>query len=154
MTQLDERNTTLAKGVAATTWQEAVTAAGRDLVHAGAVGPSYIDEMIQVIDDRGPYCVFVPGIAVPHASPSAIVRKDALAIVVLDEPVSFGHAHYDPVHVIIAAASTSNAQHLRVLSSLGGVLDQPGLVGALSAANSAEEASALLWGAPSTKEYS
>ena len=64
------------------------TGAGRDLVHARAVGPAYVDEMVQLIDDGGPWCVVAPGIALPHARPSALVRRPAAAIVTLLEQLA------------------------------------------------------------------
>lgn len=131
-------------GVHAADWRAAVRAAGVDLVHAGAVGRAYVDEMVRQIEDAGPYCVVAPGVAVPHAKASAVVRRDALAIVVLDEPVPFGHPHHDPVRVLIGLSATSPRGHLRMLAELANELDRPGVIDRLAAATTREEAVAAL----------
>ncbi len=140
---------TFAPGVAAATWEDAVRAAGRDLVHARAVGPAYVDEMVQLIDDGGPWCVVAPGIALPHARPSALVRRAGAAIVTLREPVAFGHPHNDPVRVVIALASTTQSEHVRTLAALAVRLDRPGVVDAVVAATVRADAIAAIEGATS-----
>lgn len=131
---------TFAAGVRAQTWQEAVRAAGLDLVHAQAVGPAYIDEMLQIIESAGPYCVVAPGVAVPHASAGSLVRRSALGIVLLEEPVRFGHPHHDPVKVIIAIAARTAKEHITMLSGLANALDRAGAVEELLAAQTKADA--------------
>ncbi|GEK80715.1 PTS sugar transporter subunit IIA [Agrococcus baldri] len=131
---------TFALGVHAADWRAAVRAAGVDLVTAGAVGRAYVDELVQQIEQAGPYCVVAPGVAVPHAKASGVVRRDALAIVVLDEPVAFGHAHHDPVRVVIGLAATSPRGHLRMLAELANALDASGVADRLAAARTRDEA--------------
>lgn len=139
---LDEA--TFSPGVHAADWRAAVRAAGVDLVTARAVGRAYVDELVQQIEQAGPYCVVAPGVAVPHAKASGVVRRDALAIVVLDEPVAFGHPHHDPVRVVIGLAATSSKRHLRMLAALANALDASGVTERLIAATSRGEAIAAL----------
>lgn len=141
---LDEAS--FSPGVHAADWRAAVRAAGVDLVTAGAVGRAYVDELVQQIEQAGPYCVVAPGVAVPHAKASAVVRRDALAIVVLDEPVAFGHPHHDPVRVVIGLAATSPKRHLRFLAALANALDASGVTERLTAARTRDEAVAALRG--------
>ncbi|MCR8670542.1 PTS sugar transporter subunit IIA [Agrococcus sp. HG114] len=141
---LDEA--TFSPGVHAADWRAAVRAAGVDLVTARAVGRAYVDELVQQIEEGGPYCVVAPGVAVPHAKASGVVRRDALAIVVLDEPVAFGHPHHDPVRVVIGLAATSPKRHLQMLAELANALDASGVTEAVAAATSREEAIAALRG--------
>lgn len=135
---------TFSPGVHAADWRAAVRAAGVDLVTAGAVGRAYVDELVHRIETAGPFCVVAPGVAVPHAKASAVVRRDALAIVVLDEPVVFGHPHHDPVRVVIGLAATGPKRHLRMLAELANALDASDVVGRLTAAVSRDEAVAAL----------
>lgn len=141
---LDEAS--FSPGVHAADWRAAVRAAGVDLVTTGAVGRAYVDELVQQIEQSGPYCVVAPGVAVPHAKASAVVRRDALAIVVLDEPVAFGHPHHDPVRVVIGLAATSPKRHLRFLAALANALDASGVTERLTAARTRDEAVAALRG--------
>jgi ascorbate PTS system EIIA or EIIAB component len=141
---LDEA--TFSPGVRAADWRAAVRAAGVDLVTASAVGRAYVDELVQQIEQAGPYCVVAPGVAVPHAKASPVVRRDALAIVVLEEPVAFGHPHHDPVRVVIAMAAKNPRRHLQMLAELANALDAPGVTDALVAAGGRDEAIAALRG--------
>ncbi|HET8867842.1 MAG TPA: PTS sugar transporter subunit IIA [Agrococcus sp.] len=135
---------TFSPGVRAADWRAAVRAAGVDLVTAHAVGRAYVEELVQQIEQAGPYCVVAPGVAVPHAKASGVVRRDALAIVVLDEPVAFGHPHHDPVRVVIGLAATSPKRHLRMLAELANALDASGVTDRLAAAGARDEAIAAL----------
>ncbi|KAA6430882.1 PTS sugar transporter subunit IIA [Agrococcus sediminis] len=141
---LDEA--TFSPGVHAADWRAAVRAGGVDLVTARAVGRAYVDELVQQIEQAGPYCVVAPGVAVPHARASAVVRRDALAIVVLDEPVAFGHPHHDPVRVVIAMAAQSPRRHLQMLAELANALDGDGVIHRLAAAADRDAAIAALRG--------
>lgn len=135
---------TFSPGVHAADWRAAVRAAGVDLVSARAVGRAYVDELVQQIEQSGPYCVVAPGVAVPHARASAVVRRDALAIVLLDEPVPFGHPHHDPVRVVIAMAARNPRRHLQMLAELANALDASGVIDRVAAATTRDEALAAL----------
>ena len=135
---------TYSSGVFASSWEDSVRAAGLDLVNAHAVGPAYIDEMLQIIDNYGPYCVVAPGVAVPHANAGSLVRKDAVAVLALDEPVRFGHPHNDPVRLVVGIAATTAKRHITMLAGLAKALDAPGVVDAVVAAGSRKEALGLL----------
>ncbi len=141
---LDEA--TFSPGVRADDWRAAVRAAGVDLVTARAVGRAYVEELVQQIERSGPYCVVAPGVAVPHAKASGVVRRDALAIVVLEEPVAFGHPHHDPVRVVIGVAATKPKRHLRMLAALANALDGTGVIERLASATTRAEAIAALRG--------
>lgn len=135
---------TFSPGVPAADWRVAVRAAGVDLVTAGAVGRAYVEELVRQIEQSGPFCVVAPGVALPHAKASAVVRRDALAIVVLDEPVAFGHPHNDPVRVVVGIAATSPKRHLQILAELANALDASGVIDRLAAATTRDEAIAAL----------
>ena len=50
------------------TWQEAIREAGRLLFDSGAVTHEYIEAMVKVAEELGPYIVIGPGIALPPCS--------------------------------------------------------------------------------------
>ena len=125
---------TFATGVYADTWEDAVRAVGLDMVNAHSIGPAYIDEMINIIDNYGPYCVIAPGVAVPHANARSVVRRDAIAVQVLTEPVRFGHPHNDPVRIVIGIAATTAKRHIGMIASLAETLDNPDIVEQIASA--------------------
>jgi mannitol/fructose-specific phosphotransferase system IIA component (Ntr-type) len=50
-------------------WVEAVKLSGSLLAVDGIVEERYINAMVEVIKELGPYAVIAPGVAIPHARP-------------------------------------------------------------------------------------
>lgn len=129
--------------VAADGWRDAVREACRPLLRAAAVEVRYVDACIGAVEDRGPYIVVAPGIALAHARPEDGVYALGLSVAVLDEPVEFGHATNDPVDVVFAFGSPDREQHVGLLAALSRrLLD--GLADRLREAPSDAEASKIL----------
>ena len=62
-------------------WQEAIRAAGKLMVEEGGVEARFVDAMIRVAKEFGPYIVIAPGIALPHARPEDGVIDSTVAVV-------------------------------------------------------------------------
>lgn len=107
---------------AAADWRDAIMVAGELLVGAGAVRPEYVDAMMRVKEELGPYIVIAPGVAMPHARPEAGVIKPGVSIVTLAAPVTFGHRDNDPVDVVIAFAAEDKDAHLETLRAIAGLV--------------------------------
>lgn len=88
--------------VSAANWQEAIRFAGDNLVSRGACTVEYVDTMVRLVSEVGPYVVVAPGIAIPHAPSPNGALKLAAAVVRLRAPVRFGHPDNDPVSLVIA----------------------------------------------------
>jgi PTS system ascorbate-specific IIA component len=125
---------TVRLGAAARDWRDAVRVAGDVLVASGSVQSGYPQRMVEVIEEFGAYVVIAPGLALAHARPGNDVRADGLSLVTLQTPVSFGHAHNDPVHVVIGIAVTTADAHVTGIADLANAFNDPDLVPALSAA--------------------
>jgi PTS system ascorbate-specific IIA component len=120
-------------------WRQAVLLAGEALVAAGATTAAYAARMVKVVDDFGSYIVIAPGLALAHARPGPDVLHDALAVVTLEEPVRFGHAHNDPVSVVLR-----NDGHVNLLAELANVFNDPNATAMIAAARTADEVRAVL----------
>jgi len=120
-------------------WQQAVREAGRLLVNAGAVEPRYVEAMIQMVQEMGPYIVIAPGIALPHARPEDGVKKACMSLVTLSPPVNFGNKCNDPVKLVIAFGTTDNKTHIDALVELAKLLGDSTKVEGLKRASSPEE---------------
>lgn len=83
-------------------WREAARRAGDLLYKNRLVEHRYIDSMIEVVDQFGPYMVAWPGVALLHSYCGAGARQLGMSLITLESPVRFGHAHYDPVDIVIA----------------------------------------------------
>lgn len=120
-------------------WQQAVREAGNLLVQVGAIEPRYVDAMIQMVQEMGPYIVIAPGVALPHARPEEGVKAPGMSLVTLDPPVNFGNKHNDPVHLVIAFAAKDHESHIAALAELARLLEDQNVLSQLKRASSPEE---------------
>lgn len=131
-------------GAHAEDWRAAVRAAADALVASGAVEEPYGERMIALVEQFGPYIVIAPGLALAHARPGPDVLAPGLALVTLAVPVAFGHAHNDPVSVVIGLAAAEADQHVASVAGLANVFNDPSVIPALAEAGSADEIRRLL----------
>lgn len=130
-------------GAAVKSWEEAVKLAGKLLVDDGVVEDRYVEAMIQVTRELGPYAVIAPGVALPHARPEDGAKEVGLSIVTLREGVNFGSPN-DPVYVVIGFSAKDKKSHLRVLQELADFLSDEKAVEALRSVRNEEELLTLL----------
>lgn len=99
----------------ADSWEEVVDITGSLLLNAGAIWPSYIEAIKDIITLYGPYMVVAPGAALLHAGPEMGAKRLAVSMVVLKEPVAFGHDTLDPVNIAIAFSSVDHYSHVQTV---------------------------------------
>jgi transcriptional antiterminator/mannitol/fructose-specific phosphotransferase system IIA component (Ntr-type) len=109
---------TIKLNVEANNWEEAVRAGGEILEKNGMVEPRYIEAMVDVVKNMGPYVVIAPGIAMPHARPENGVNEVCMSLITLRKPVCFGNVNNDPVRLVICLGVIDNSTHLLALSNL------------------------------------
>jgi mannitol/fructose-specific phosphotransferase system IIA component (Ntr-type) len=125
--------------VKAKDWEDAVRKAGSLLVADDAIEARFIDAMIQVAKDLGPYIVVAPGIALPHARPEDGVKKGSIGIMTLDPPIPFGNERNDPVFLVVTLAAVDNEQHVTGLAQMAAVLGDEELVERIRATKDKDE---------------
>jgi PTS system ascorbate-specific IIA component len=130
--------------VPAADWREAVRAAGELMSETGTSTDTYTAEMIENVEENGPYIVIAPGIALAHARPSPAVQRTGMSWVGLRRPVEFGHESNDPVDLVVGLAAKDRGAHQSALAELAGLLADPGTVAALREAPTAEALRAVL----------
>jgi PTS system ascorbate-specific IIA component len=131
-------------GASAADWRAAVALSGAALARSGAAKPGYAGEMIRMIEDHGPYVVIAPGLALAHARPGPQVITNGLSIVTLTEPVSFGHAHNDPVRVVLGLAIVEGGAHLAAVAAVANIFNDSSAIDRLASATSAEEVQQIM----------
>jgi PTS system ascorbate-specific IIA component len=131
-------------GAAAADWRAAVELAGEVLTRIGAAGPAYADAMVRMVEERGPYIVIAPGLALAHARSGKDVQADGLAVVTLAAPVPFGHPYNDPVRVVLALSAASPERHLPMLAAIANAFNSRDAVERIADAASAAEVRAVL----------
>lgn len=75
--------------VEAATWVDAVHAVGSILKTNGKVEETFVESMINVVKELGPYMILLPGIAFFHGSPQKGVHEVCLSFVTFKEDVVF-----------------------------------------------------------------
>jgi mannitol/fructose-specific phosphotransferase system IIA component (Ntr-type) len=135
---------TIRLGLGATDWRQAVRLAGRILLETGSITASYIDAMVRVVEELGPYMVVAPGIALAHARPEDGVKRICMSLVRLASPVEFGSEANDPVDLVFSFGAVDKEAHLQALKDLATFLQKEEAVSALRQCDSVEKAVRLI----------
>ena len=114
------------------------------LAQSGRTTPEYANEMLEALEEFGPYFVLAPGIAIAHGRPSASVLSSGLSLAVLAQPVVFGSEHNDPVSLVFGLCATDHDSHIDVLAELATMLSDTNLITFMLNALTADEIRALL----------
>ena len=131
-------------GLKANNWKDAIRQASEPLVGSGAILGGYIDSMINIVKELGPYIVLMPGFALAHAAPSPEVLRTDISVAVFDSPIFF-NSDNDPVYVVMCLACKDKASHLERLQHIAyKFLDDAHLVRRIRECKTRDELSALL----------
>lgn len=104
-------------------WEDAVKQAASPLLENNKIKQSYIDSIISVVKETGPYFVIAPHIALPHTRPEMGAIENALGVAVLKTPIEFGNKYNDPVKYLFTLSAVDTHQHSDVLGELSRFLD-------------------------------
>ena len=124
--------------------EEAIQLVGKLMVDSGAVEPRYIDGMLNMSKQLGPYIVIAPGVALPHARPEDGAITPCLALATLNPPVNFGNINFDPVRLVFAIGAVDAHQHIDALRSFATFLSEAKNLEALLKAQSKNEILSIL----------
>lgn len=131
--------------VAVDDWQEAIRAVGKLLVEDDAVEPRFVDAMIRVAKEFGPYIVLAPGFAMPHARPEDGCIRSSMSLITLKEPVEFGNPQNDPVKVVVALAAVDKERHIEGLSELAEVMGEEGIIEKIAQSQTIDEVLTIMY---------
>ncbi|MBM7590311.1 BglG family transcription antiterminator [Brevibacillus fulvus] len=105
-------------------WREAIRLAAAPLLQQQFIEQSYIEAMIESVQEMGPYIVIAPKIAIPHARPEQGVKRLGMSMLRLERGVSFAEDGSRDVNVLIVLAAVDNETHLRALAQLSSMLSE------------------------------
>lgn len=114
--------TTIQLKKAASDRNEAIRMAAVPLIREGKIREGYVTQMIDAVEQMGPYMVLMPGVALVHGRPSENVLDDCMSLLTLQEPVVFGHPKNDPVGIIFVLAARQADCHLQALTDISRLL--------------------------------
>lgn len=120
-------------------WEDAISHAGRLLVDANYAEEEYIENMVDIVKEFGPYIVILPGVALAHARPEMGAKKIGLSLVTLKNPIEFGNETFDPVKLVFALCATDNHSHLELLREIAVIFEDEEKMLALADCQSKEE---------------
>lgn len=110
----------------AVTWEEAIKKVGSILIEDGAVGPKYIDDMIDVINKNGSYMIMDNRIAFPHARSSEEVFKTGMGLIRFETPVEFPGNKF--IRVILCFSSKDQKEHMDALNEFVTLIEKGSLL--------------------------
>jgi PTS system ascorbate-specific IIA component len=97
---------------------EAIRLSGELLERSGRVGPEYVSSMLAAVEKFGPYIVIAPGIALAHGKSVDGVIQTGLSLLVIREPIVFGHELNDPVSLVVGLAAKDHDAHIDLMGEL------------------------------------
>ncbi|MGQ9406309.1 PTS mannitol transporter subunit IICBA [Mycolicibacterium gilvum] len=121
---------------------DAISEAGRLLVDAGAVEPSYVDAMHERESSVSTY--MGNGLAIPHGTNEAkgAIRRTGLSLVRYPEPIDWNGK---PAEFVVGIAGAGK-DHMALLSKIAQVFSKPDEVARLRGAQTPEEIRSILMG--------
>lgn len=125
----------------AASWEESIRMSCTPLVADGTVDEGYAQEIIECVQEHGPYIVLIPGFAMPHSTENAAgAHRTAISFMKLEQPVHFeeGNPEKDAT-VFFALAATDKDAHLKNMRQLFKMLTNEELVAALLTVQTPED---------------
>ncbi|CEG21415.1 Ascorbate-specific phosphotransferase enzyme IIA component [Planococcus massiliensis] len=109
-------------GLQTNDWEDAIRKSSRRLLEKGAIEQRYVESMIDVVKETGPYFVLGNHIALAHTRPENGATKLGMSFTTLNPPIEFGSENFDPIKLIITFSATDSKAHLLVMSELASIL--------------------------------
>ena len=89
-------------------WKEAILQSGNLLVSNRKVTSEYVKEMIELVENHGPYIVIEEGIAMPHAGISENVLETGISLLVVKEKVALPEGRNANIFLSFAAKNKND----------------------------------------------
>ncbi|WP_257006691.1 BglG family transcription antiterminator [Shouchella clausii] len=120
-------------------WKEAIRLAAKPLSDTGKIEDSYVDAMINNVEELGAYIHIGKGIAIPHARPQAGVNQVGMSFLRTKTPVLLLDQEQHKIDIFICIAAVDNETHLKALSQLTKILADNHKLKELKQAKTVEE---------------
>ena len=125
--------------VDAENFEEVVKQSFEPFIKSAAVTSNYVDSVIRIFQETGPYIVITKNIALPHAPVEEGANRLALGFVRLKTPVKSGHSTNDPVKYLFPLSAKASEEHIELLSKLANLLSQEAFIDFLENVSSQKE---------------
>jgi mannitol/fructose-specific phosphotransferase system IIA component (Ntr-type) len=98
-------------------WKKAITRAGELLLDKDLIEAKYINRMIEIVEDKGPYIAIAPEICLAHAGVEDGVKKSAISLLVIKDGIKLGH-QFDPIKFVFVLAPIDKKGHMPALTDI------------------------------------
>lgn len=105
-------------------WKDSIVKSSRILLENDIIEERYTEAMIRNIEEYGPYIVVSKGVAIPHASSEEGVKKTAMSLIKLKNPVPFGVEGLDPIQFVISLSSLNNEHFYAFFDLVNGLQNE------------------------------
>lgn len=119
-------------------WKDAIRCAAMPLMDKRIIKAEYIDSMIENVVENGSYIVIAPRIAIPHSRPENGVLETGMALLKLENTVTFPDEK--EVNLLIVLAAHDTETHLQLISELANLIMEDEQIEKLFASKTKEEA--------------
>lgn len=126
--------------VQANNFEEAIRKALQPFLEADVVTEKYVETILKIYEETGPYIVITENIALPHATVESGAKDVAIGFMRLKNPVTSGHrTNNDPVKYLFPLSAKNNQAHIELLSELANLLGNPDFLKFIKVVSSKEE---------------
>lgn len=122
-------------GVEADNREDAIRKSAQPLLDDGRITAGYVDAIIEILKEIGPYIVITKHVAMPHAPIEKGALAEAMSIVSLKTPVVFGNEDNDPVKYLFCLSAKDGDGHLALMAELVTLLEDEAFFNLLDQTN-------------------
>lgn len=124
-----------------TDWREAIQESCTSLLEKEIISQTYVDEIIDCVNEHGPYIVIVPEVAMPHSSEkSEGVFGTAISFTKLKKAVEFESEDEEKSAILFFTLAAKNPEeHMNNIQNLSELLMTEGLIEDLVATETIED---------------
>ncbi|MCH4168608.1 MAG: BglG family transcription antiterminator [Streptococcaceae bacterium] len=117
-------------------WEEAIYISAAPLLMSHSIERGYVDKIIQMVKNEGPFMVIMDKVALPHASPEDGANKIGLTITALSQSVWIGDKE---IKYLFTLSAIDRKQHLAAIAALMKLIENPDFFNMLDISQSPDE---------------
>ncbi|NME43773.1 PTS transporter subunit EIIA [Faecalicoccus pleomorphus] len=95
-------------------WESSIRQTGQLLLDDGYIENRYINQMVELIKENGPYIVFQPGFVIAHAGPKDAAKKLGVSVIRFKHPIDFGISEIK-IHFVVCLSIPDKTSHIFLL---------------------------------------
>lgn len=99
-------------------WKQGVVLASQLLINNKYVGQEYVEEIISITAEHGPYYIIAPKIALLHVAPKPNVKENAISFTYFKNPIIFKTDEHYHVQFCLALLAKDNSSHMDILQAV------------------------------------